>query len=144
MAEQKDPKEPRQLASSIEEFRYLQQVYQSQYMALAQEMSTRAESLRELDNVQKTLEDMDMIKEMDTLIPIGSETYTKGKIMDGDSVVVGIGAGYFVEKDIASAKNYISNALEKETLNINKLSKNKRELESALIEISYKIEELSH
>jgi prefoldin alpha subunit len=144
MAEQKDPEERRPLASNIEEFRYLQQVYQTQYMALAQEMSTRAESLRELDNVQKTLEDIDMIKERETMVPIGSDTYVQGKIINGDSVVVGIGAGFFIEKDIASAKNYISKALEKETSNINKLNKNKRELESALLEISYKIEELSH
>ncbi|MFI5412511.1 MAG: prefoldin subunit alpha [Candidatus Micrarchaeales archaeon] len=144
MAESKEPKGSVPMASSLEEFRYMQQIYQNQYMALAQEINSRVEALRELDNAQKSIEDLDILKERKTLIPIGADTFIAGRITDENTVVLGIGAGYFVEKNIDHAKGYISKAIEKETQSINKLNKNKKEVESALMEIAYKVEELSH
>ncbi len=139
------PREPqRPMASTLEEFRYLQQVYQNQYMALTQELSGSADRLRELDAAQKTLENMDSVKEKDTLVSIGYGTYVNSRITNGDTVLVSVGAGYMVEKKVDEAKAYISSALDQETTSINKLNKAKKELESALIEIAYKIDELSH
>ncbi len=144
MAGEKNPKESRPMATTIEEFRYLQQVYQNQYMMLAQELSNRSDTLKQLDTALKTLEDMDMIKERDTLVPIGYGTYTKGRILGGDKVILGIGAGYMLEKNIDEAKGFITKALDGETKYINKLTKTKKELEAALMDIAYKMEELSH
>jgi prefoldin alpha subunit len=144
MADEKNPKEQRPLATTLEEFRYLQQLYQNQYMSLAQELNGRMEMLKQLDTAQKTLEDIDSIKERDALVPVGYGTFAKGRILGSDTVMLSIGAGFMVEKSIAEAEAHIAKALDGETKYINKLNKSKRELESALTEISYKIEELSH
>jgi prefoldin alpha subunit len=131
------------VATTVEEFRYLQQIYQNQYLLINQEIGNRSENLRELDSAQKALENMDALKGKSTLIPMGASTFATGTITDGKSVVIGIGAGYMMEKNVDDAKNYISKAIEQETKFINQLNKNKKDVEAALMEIAYKINDLS-
>ncbi len=140
-----DPKQAKPLGvSSLEEFRYLQQIYQNQYMMLAEQITGHTDRLREFEATRLSLENIDSLKERGALIPMGSNTFVNGRIADEDTVLVGIGAGYFAEKNIDKAKGYISSMITKEEESIKKLATNKKELEKALIEISYKIEELSH
>lgn len=144
MAESKNPSlQQPPAATTIEEFRYLQQIYQNQYMLVNRELSTRSENLGELYSAQQTLENIDAIKDKGTMVPIGANVFAAGKVTDNKSIVVGIGAGYMVEKNIDEAKNYISKAIEQETKNVNQLNKNKKGVEAALMEIEYKINELS-
>lgn len=128
---------------TIEEFRYLQQIYQNQYMLINQELSNRALNLRELDSAQKTLENISTLEGKGTLIPIGANTFATGKITDNKSIAVGIGAGFLVEKNVDEAKNYISKAIEQENKYLTQLVKNKKDTEVALMELEYKINELS-
>lgn len=128
---------------SPEELQYLYQIYQSQYNNLGQEIGTRLDVLRQLDGAQKALEEMDAIKGKNTLIPVGADVYIDGKVNAGKTVIVGIGAKYLVEKPIDDAKGYVSKAMEKETDYINKLAKSRKEVEASLMDISYKLQELS-
>ena len=138
------PKEPApQRELGLEDLRYIQQMYQSQFMLINQEINTRLEVLRQLENVQRTLENINTLENKRTLIPVGSDAYLEGKVTNSTSVVVGIGAGYLAEKKTDEAKSYVAKAIERETGNVNRLVKNKKELENALIEVSYKIDELS-
>lgn len=141
---QKPQKQQQPAGNTIEELRYLQQLYQNQYVGIAQEINIAIDALRTLDNVQGTLENIDTLNGKNSLVPVGPSTYLDGKITNAKSVVIGIGAGYLVEKDIDGAKSYISKMTEKETQHINRLNKAKREIEGALMEISYKADELSH
>ncbi len=145
MAESRNsgPQPQTPIATTLEEFRYLQQIYQNQYGLVSQELNNRTENMRELDAAQKALENIDTIKDKSTMIPVGANTFALGKITDNKSVVVGIGAGYMVEKNIEEAKNYIAKALEQETKYINQLNKNKKDVEAALMEIAFKVDELS-
>ncbi len=127
-----------------DELKYMQHLYQNQYVLITQELNSRIQALGEITNSQATLERIDMVKKKKALVPIGAETYLDGTISDSEAVVVGVGAGYLVEKDVAGAKAHIAKAIEKETQYINKLMKSKKELEAALMEVSYKLEELAH
>ena len=138
------PKAPAAGTPSADQLRYLQQIYQNQYMAMAQELNGAIEVLQNLETVLTTLEGMSNLKDKNTLIPIGPSVYMDGKITNAKSVVLGIGAGYMVEKDVDSAKGYITKMIDKETQHINRLNKSKKELEAALMEISYKVDELAH
>lgn len=151
MANQPAPKQPARQpepqgskANSLEELQYIHQLYQNQYALLTQEINRRIEVLRQLDSAQKALEDADKMKGSNILIPVGADVYFDGKLNNTKNVVLGIGAGYLLEKDIDGAKSYIAKAVEKETEYINRLAKSKKELEAALIEVSYKIQEISH
>ncbi len=142
------PSTPQQDAEAregtMEELRYIQQMYNNQYMSLANEVNARLELLKDCETAQKTLENVSEIKDKNTMQPIGHGVFASGKITNDKTFVVAVGAGFFVEKDINGAKAFIAKEMEEEQQHLNRLGRTKRELEAALMEISYKINELSH
>jgi prefoldin alpha subunit len=89
------------------------------------------------------LESSEMLKDKETLTYAGAGVYVKAAIRDAGRVIVGVGANYLVEKGIDDAKTYISEAIAKRTKMINDLAKSRRDLQSAIIDISYKIDRAS-
>lgn len=136
------PQAPRE--NTLEELRYLQQIYQNQYVTLANDINDRLEALRNFTSTQQTLENVDTVVNKNLLLGLGGGAYANGKIIDQKSFVISIGAGFMIEKDIAGAKAYVAKAIDRSTQNINRLNKSKKDLENAIIEVSYKIEELLH
>jgi prefoldin alpha subunit len=45
-------------------------------------------------------------KDKEILVPLTGSMYVPGILSDPDKVIVDVGTGYYVEKDIASAKEY--------------------------------------
>lgn len=127
-------------AKSIDELRYMQQVYQSQYAALNSSMNTHMQDVQMLGAVQNTLENNDLMKGKETLMHIGASVYMKTMTKDSASVIVSIGGGYLIEKGIDDAKGYVSKRMEKKTEELNSMAKGRKELQNALIDISYKME----
>ena len=131
-------------SDQIDELRYMHQIYQNQYASIASEISTRLEALKNFQNTQQTLENIDTIVNKGMLLGLGGGAYASGTITNPKSIVVNVGAGFLVEKDIAGAKGYVAKAVDNTTNAISQLTKNRRELERVLMEIAYRIEELSH
>jgi prefoldin alpha subunit len=125
---------------SIEELRYMQQVYQNQYTMLGNSINMILRELQELNGAQKTLENIDLVKGKEILSGIGGDFYLIGKVQNPNSVLVGVGAGYVMEKDTDSAKTRVAELIKKHTDDLNRLTKNSKEIENALIEISYRME----
>jgi prefoldin alpha subunit len=126
--------------SELDELRYMQQVYQNQYAALNNSMSAQMQEVQMLGAVQRTFESSDMLKGKETLMHIGASVYIKTSIKDSSHAIVSVGGGYLVEKSVEEAKAYVSTAMTKKTELVNKLAKSRKELQAALIELSYKIE----
>lgn len=141
MAKDDAPKQELNM-QSIEELRYLQQVYQNQYTVLSNSINMLLGGIRELNSAQKTLENLDLVKNKDTLTGIGGDFYLKGKVESTEKVLVGVGAGYVIEKDTDSAKTLVADLIKKNTDNLNRISKNRKELEGALIDISYRLDNI--
>ncbi len=73
----------------------------------------------ELETTNQAIEDMSGIKnETEVLIPLGSGLYTYGKSFSVEKILVDIGAGVMVKKDVNDAKK--------------KIEGNKKEIEQAL------------
>jgi prefoldin alpha subunit len=135
-----DPKNMKTDEQTLEELRYLQQVYQNQYAVAGNSINMTLQALQELNSAQKTLENLDLTNGREIVTSLGAEVYAFGKISNPKSVLVAVGAGYLVEKDIDSAKGYAAALIQKHTENLNKITKSRKEIESALIEISYRLE----
>ena len=127
-------------AKSIDELRYMQQVYQNQYAALNSSMNMHMQEVQMLGAVQNTLENNDLMKGKETLMHIGASVYMKTMAKDSASVIVSIGGGYLMEKGIDEAKGYVSRRMAKKTEELNGMAKSRKELQNALIDISYKME----
>lgn len=94
--------------------------------------------------MQKALENIEMIKSNETLQNLGSDFYIRSRVVDGKSVLVGVGAGYVIEKSIGEAEGYANSLIERKRNMINRLAKNKSELEAAIVELTYRIDALGH
>lgn len=122
---------------------YLQQLYQNQYSAIANDMNRSVQYLNELNGVQKTLESAPMANGKDALISIGANAYINSKVKKLDSILVGVGAGYVVEKDIEEAKGFIVGKVEKVTALFNRLLKNRNELRDAIVDVTSRLDALN-
>lgn len=123
----------------LSELRYMQQVYQNQYSMVSNSINVVLRELQELGAAQKTLENMELVNGREVLTGIGGDFYISGSISSADNVLVGIGAGYVIEKDIDSAKAHAEELIKKHTEGLNRLTKSRKEIENALVEISYRM-----
>lgn len=130
--------------TNIDELRYIRQIYQNQYTEITSELEAKVMLMKELDMTQRSLESISEIEGKNTLMPIGYDVYLNAHIEKNNHALIGVGAGCIVDKSIDEAKGYIAKAVEKETKSLNNLMRAKKEVESALIEVSYKIEESMH
>ena len=124
----------------IEELRYMQQIYQNQYEVLNNSINMHLQDMQALNSAQKTLENNGLIGGKEMLTHAGASVYFRAEIKDANHVVVGIGGNYLIEKSVDDAKGYLSKLIAKRTETINHLIKSRRELQAALIDVSYKIE----
>lgn len=129
-------------AGNLEELRYMQQLYQSQYGMVTEAMNAKLRELQELNRTRRTLDESDKVQGNDALLQLGAGFYLKSRVEESGNVIVGIGGGYLIEKDIPSAKMYATKLIKEKTGEVDALVKNRRELESAIMDISYRIEGL--
>ncbi len=141
MAKDSSPAAPR-AGGNVEELRYMQQLYQNQYSIIGNSMNVALRELQELNSAQKTLESMETVSGKETLTSIGGDFYVTSMVADPNKVIVGVGAGVLVEKNIDDAKLYVSELIKRSTDNINSLTKGRKDVENALFEISYRLENI--
>ncbi|MDE1832927.1 MAG: prefoldin subunit alpha [Candidatus Micrarchaeota archaeon] len=124
---------------SDEELRYMYGVYQQQHSLISNTINMHMQDLQELNAAQKTLESSDTISNREILTNIGADFFMKSKLADAETVIVGIGSDYMVEKDIDSAKAFVAKKIEAKMNIVNQLGKNRKELEGAMVDIGYKL-----
>ncbi len=125
---------------SLDELRYMQSIYQGQYEAISASINAVMQEMQALGSAQRTLEGNEMLKDKDVLVGLGGGTYAVGRIPDNNSVLVSVGAGYLVEKDVASATGYVESLIKMHTEEFNRLASSRKQIENALMELSYRIE----
>jgi prefoldin alpha subunit len=128
---------------SMEELRYMQQVYQNQYSIATNSINVLLQELQELNSAQKTLESVDIVKGKELVTSIGGDFYAFSTLKKLDTFLVAIGANYLVEKDVGSAKEFAAATIQKRNDNLSKMMKSRKEIEGALIEISYKLDSIA-
>lgn len=83
------------------EMRYLEQTAE----ALQQRISMVNAAIADLTYANATLDGLEKEKEnAEMLVPIGGSSYVKVKLADPDKVIVGMGSGVSVEKNLSDAK----------------------------------------
>ncbi len=122
---------------------YLQQYYQSQYVALERSMEDAANHLHELSEVKATLESISLISNKNILNPISSNAYIKARTDTVDSIVVWVGGGFFVEKAPDEATLFIADSIKRQNEFISRLTKSRENLERAIMEVAGKIDDIS-
>ncbi len=83
-------------------------MYQNQLDVLNQQMETVKASVSVLSSAEETLNSIKGKKGSETFVPIGAGSFIITELKDTDKVIVGLGAGAAVKKDIDGAKEDIS------------------------------------
>lgn len=86
-----------------EEMRMLE----SQYNALLQHESMLGSAYREAESAAASMRATQNNSKIDTLVPVGSGVFFNAHISHPESVILNIGAGIAIKKDLAYAMNYI-------------------------------------
>ena len=91
------------------QLRYFEQTADS----LQQRLSMLNAALTDLSYANMTLESLQKEKEnAEMLVPIGGSSYIRVKLSDPDKVVVGMGSGVSLEKNLPEAKNIVKERLD--------------------------------
>lgn len=91
------------------EMRYLEQTAD----ALQQRISMVNAALTDINYANMTLDGIEKEKESsEMLVPIGGSSYIKVKLADTSKVIIGVGAGVSVEKNLSEAKATLKERLD--------------------------------
>lgn len=126
----------------LDEMKYIQQVYQNQYAVVNNSVNMALQELQELNSAQKTLESADLLKGKELVTSVGGDFYAFSAIKNPNTFIVAVGANYLVEKDVDSSKTHVANLIQKKNDNLNRLMKSKKEVEAALIEVNYRLDNM--
>ena len=83
------------------------QMLETYFSDLSQREGTFLSVLREASAAIESIQSLSQKSESETLVPIGMGTYVPTKILSTNKIVLNIGAGVAVEKNLPSAINYL-------------------------------------
>lgn len=84
------------------------QVYQYQAEGIAQQINMVKMTIRDVETALTTITALkDEPSGIETLVPIGFGSFVKANLINTDNIVVGIGAGVSIEKNIDDAKSFL-------------------------------------
>lgn len=84
------------------------QVYQYQAEGIAQQINMVKMTIRDVETALTTITSLkDEPSGIETLVPIGFGSFVKANLANTDTIVVGIGAGVSIEKNIDDAKAFL-------------------------------------
>ena len=83
------------------------QMLETYFADLSQRENTFLGVFREATAAIESIKSLSKNPESDTLVPIGLGTYVPTKISSDSKIILNIGAGVAVEKDFATAINYL-------------------------------------
>ncbi|MCL5412547.1 MAG: prefoldin subunit alpha [Candidatus Marsarchaeota archaeon] len=124
---------------TIEALSYLQRLYENQYAAVTQGLSGMLDELGRMNSAQATVANLGSIAQKEALMPIGSDVYVTVRTSDSKSVIMGVGANYFIEADAVAASKLMANLVAKQRKQIDSLMRSKRELEQAMVDVDDKL-----
>ena len=122
-----------------EEMAYLESMYQNQYTMVGNAINSALEELQQLNSASIALENIDVLAGKESFSSIGADFYLKSQIKRETKVIIGVGGGFMVEKEMESAKQTVKKRMDAKNAMMDKLVKSRRELEAAMIDIQQSV-----
>jgi prefoldin alpha subunit len=110
-----------------QQFLYQMQMLESIATSLDQKEGAIVSLLREAMASIDSIKNLSGGQEIESLVPLGLGAYTKANIMANSKVLLDIGAGIAVEKDHASAMNYLESRIKELQVALNETSAQKHQ-----------------
>ena len=121
---------------------YLQNLYGQQYDALMNELTTFTLAQAAIERNLHLLERKDQLKGSNILVNVEGGTYIEAKVKEIGKVMVYVGAGYLIDKNVEQAKSFLNDSMSKSKEEIKKLAEEKLKFENELMRIQYEMESM--
>ncbi|MDE1855469.1 MAG: prefoldin subunit alpha [Candidatus Micrarchaeota archaeon] len=135
MADDKDKRE-----DEINRLFYLQSLYNQQYEALMNELTTMSLANAALERNMSLLDKRESIKGSNILVNAEGGTYFEANVKDLKKIITYVGGGYLVEKDTEQAKEFIKKSIEMSKSTIGRLTDDRKKLETEIMRVQYAID----
>lgn len=132
-----------ELKYGLADLQYTLQVYRERYNLLTAEIDELAASVASITSAQRTLDHAPSVSNHDVLMDIGGGAYSIVRSGSMKNVVIGIGAHVLVEMAVPEASETLKGRFDKQDTALKKLLNERKKAESAIYDLSYKIEEMS-
>ncbi len=136
------PEERGQEAQDERTLQYMQDYYQNQYTALQRSLESASDVLAEMRETKESVESLSKISGKEMLSSIGSGMLIKAQAEKAEYVMAGVGAGFYVEKDIQEAKAYMEAAISAQLTLIKKLSESIDKVKRAIMDTASRMDSL--
>jgi prefoldin alpha subunit len=110
-----------------QQFLYRMQMLESIVASLDQKEGAIVNFLREAMASIESIRNLSGGQEVESLIPLGLGAYTKANIPSNSKVIMDIGAGIAIERDHASAMNYLESRIKELQVALNETSVQKHQ-----------------
>ncbi|WP_409200005.1 prefoldin subunit alpha [Methanobrevibacter sp. DSM 116169] len=117
-------------------------MYKQQAEIIQNQIDMIRSSLTEVEVLNSTLDDLKEKKSVEAFVPLGAGSFMKGEINNTDEVIMSIGAGVAVTKDIAGAKEIISSQKKELQDNLDKMLANLQQVSDIIGQLSPQAEQL--
>lgn len=119
---------------------YAMQVYQERHGAVTSEINRLVQEIGALQEVEAAIGRSKDLADRAALIPCGMGFYVHGRTGSAGTVAVNIGAGLVAEKSPEEAKQIADGRIERMNGMVKRLLAERKELEAAIYELSYKLQ----
>jgi prefoldin alpha subunit len=110
-----------------QQFLYQMQMLESIATSLDQKEGAIVNFLRDAMASVESIRNLSGGQEIESLIPLGSGAYAKANIQSNSKVILDIGAGVAIERDHASAMNYLESRIKELQVALNETSSQKHQ-----------------
>lgn len=122
------------------DLQYAMQAYQERYASVSNGINRLIGEIGALREVEEALERHASIKEKGTLVDAGMGFYLEGRAGSSDRIAVSIGAGIIAEKTVEEARDIARQRSDARNSALKRLLEERKELEKAIYELSYRIQ----
>ena len=82
--------------------------YNQQAELIQQQIELIRASIAEVDTLNNTLDDLKGKDSVEAFVPVGAGSFIEGNLKNTDKIIISIGAGYALRKDVEGAKEIIA------------------------------------
>lgn len=119
-------------------------ILESQYNSLTQHESMLGSAYREAESAAASMRVVKQSSKTESLVPVGSGVFFSANMSDPGNVILNIGAGVAIKKDIAYATNYIEMRIKELNVALGNAAGRKQEIAARIQQGKEEFERLAH
>ena len=118
-------------------------VYKQQGDLIQQQIELVRASIAEVDALTNTLDDLEGKDSVEAFVPVGAGSFIKGELKNTDEVIVSIGSGITVKKDVDGARETIARQKKDLEDSLDKMLANMQQVSDIIGSLSAQAEQLA-